>query len=368
MPAQTMVDRWVDRLLKSSGGWSAVVVAVGLVAGLGISYAIMFAVGGTKVVAATPFYLVVMIGAVRFGYAGAVSTSLLGSILAGPLMPFDAISGTPQPLSMWLSRSATLFMVALTTTVLIERVRSGHSRELTLVEKERDLAMGKAAVVSTVAHEFRSPLTVINGVARMLEKEDAIPEQFEPLFQGLMESTDRLIDLVTTMGSVLDGREGTAFLRTETAVTRELLNTMLTRVPARGATSRVTLKVEPDAEFVQTDKELLEQLLRHVVENALKFSDPEQPVEIDASREGDFLSFKVLDRGPGIDGGLLSFDPFKQGDQSISREHDGLGLGLFASVRLAQMLGGSLSVSPRRGGGSVVRILIASCLPGAATP
>ncbi len=367
VPAEASADRWVDRLLVSTSRWHTAVVAVGLAAGLGVSYAITYALGGTRAFAATLFILVVMVAAVRFGYSGAALTALAAVLLVGPLMPFDVHSGAAQPASMWISRGITLLIVGLTTTALVERVRAGQGRELALVQKERDLAIGKAAVVTTVAHEFRSPLTVINGVARMLDNERAIPEQFVPLFQGLMDSTDRLINLVTTMGSVLDGRDEAVFLRTETLVTREVLSSVLVRVATRDANNRVRIQVEPDAEFVQTDRELLEQLLRHIVENALRFSAADQPVEIHVSRADQWVGFEVSDRGPGIDPGLLSSTPFTQGDQSMTREHAGLGLGLFASVRLAEMLGDPLVFEARRGGGSVVRIRVASSLPASAS-
>jgi len=360
VPAETPAHRLVDHLVESSGRWSTVVVATGLVAGLGVSYAVMYALGGARAFAATFFILLVMVAAVRFRYTGAVLTALAGGALAGPLMPFDVRTGTPQLPPMWISRGVTLLLVGVVSTAFVERIRAGHARELALTQKERDLAIGKAAVITTVAHEFRSPLTVINGVARMLNNEQAIPEQFAPLFRGLMDSTDRLIDLVATMGAVLDGGGGAVFLRTETLVTREVLGAVMARIAIRDANGRVRIEIAPDAEFVQTDRELLEQLLRHVVENALKFSGVDQPVEVRVSRKGQHLGFDVSDRGSGIDPNLLAGDPFTQGDQSITREHAGLGLGLFAAARMAEMLGGSLTFDGRRGGGSVVRILVAS--------
>lgn len=363
IPQESSVDRWVDRFLLSSGRWNTVVVATGLAAGLVASYAITYSLGGTQAFAATFFLLAVMVAAARFGYWGAALTAVAAAELAGPLMPLDVRAGTPQVPSMWISRAVMLLMVGIATTALVERVKVGHGRELALAQKERDLAIGKAAVVTTVAHEFRSPLTVINGVARMLENEHVIPEEFRPLFRGLMDSTDRLIDLVTTMSTVLDGSGGAVFLRTEPLVTREILGTVLGRVAGRGAHSRVQIDIEPDAEFVQTDRELLEQLLRHVVENAVKFSAADQTVQVHAFRAGDHVRFDVSDRGAGIDPSLLSRDPFTQGDQSITREQDGLGLGLFAAARLAEMLGGSLVFNRRRGGGTVVRITIAASAP-----
>ena len=360
VPAGTSAHRWVDRFLVSSGRWSTPFVAVALAACLGIAYTIMYALGGTGEFGPTIFVLVVMVAAVRFGYVGAVVVSIGAGILSGPLMPLDVSTGTPQQPSVWISRLVTFLIVGVATTALVERVRVGQTRELEVAQRERDLAVGKAAVVATVAHEFRSPLTVIHGVARLLEQEQAIPEEFGPLFHGLMDATGRLIDLVTTMGAVMDGGGAAVFLRTEQLVTREVLRAVVARAAVRDSHGRVRIAIDPDAEFVHTDRELLEQAVRHIVENALKFSPSDQPVEVRVSRAAGHLVFEVSDRGAGIDPNLLSTDPFKQGDQSITREQDGLGLGLFAAGRLAEMLGGSVTFDRRRSGGSVVKIRVAS--------
>ncbi|MEP7060590.1 MAG: ATP-binding protein [Actinomycetota bacterium] len=358
--ARTSADGLVDRLLLSSDRWSTTFVTAGLVTGMGLAYAITYALGGTSTFGASIFFLLVIAAAVRLRYPGALMVTLIAGLLAGPLMPLDVTSGDAQQPSTWIARIATFMLLCILTSVLVNRVRIGQARELLLAQKERDLAVGKAAVIATVAHEFRSPLTVIHGVARMLENEHAIPEVFVPLFEGLMESTDRLIDLVTTMGAVLDGGGAAVFLRTETLVTREVMGSVASRVAARDAHGRLQVEVAPDAEFLHTDRELAEQLLRHIMENALKFSPLDQEVQVRVSRDGDLVAFDVADRGPGIDEALLLTDPFHQGDSSITREQAGLGLGLFAAARIAQMLGGSLTFDARPGGGTIVRIRIAS--------
>jgi signal transduction histidine kinase len=360
MSAGISAERWVDRFLVSSDRRSTGFVVITLVACLGLSYAITFALGGTGSFGASLFLLVVIGASIRLTYTTAAGVALVAGLLAGPLMPLDVAAGEAQQPSIWISRVVTFLILSTVTAALVNRVRAGQGRELTLAQKERDLAVGKAAVIATVAHEFRSPLTVINGVARMLENEDAIPEEFVPLFGGLMDSTGRLIDLVSTMGAVLDGGGSAVFLRTEALVTREVVLSVASRVAARDAHGRLQVEVAPDAEFLHTDRELVEQLLRHIVENALKFSPMDQVVDVDVSRAGDLVVFNIADRGPGIDETLLSTDPFHQGDSSITREQAGLGLGLFAATRIVQMLGGSITFESRQGGGSVVRVEISS--------
>ena len=110
----------------------------------------------------------------------------------------------------------------------------------------------------------------------------------------------------------------------------------------------MSVALDAKAEIFISDRELLGQLLRHVIENAVKFSPVDQPVEIRRHREDGRLEVRVADRGPGIDDTLLRSPlPFTQGDSSMTRTAQGLGLGLFAASRLAAVLDGTISFGSR---------------------
>ncbi len=102
---------------------------------------------------------------------------------------------------------------------------------------------------------------------------------------------------------------------------------------------------------------MLGQLLRHIIENAVKYSPEGQPVEVTVRRNGTRLAVVVADRGPGFAEDFLdAWDPFTQKDQSNTRVNRGLGLGLFAASKLARILGGSVLIAPRAGGGTIATI------------
>jgi len=102
-----------------------------------------------------------------------------------------------------------------------------------------------------------------------------------------------------------------------------------------------------------SDPALLKPLLRHIIENALKFSPPGSAVDIAIARTSGEVEVRVRDRGPGIDPEFLerAFDPFTQGDQSTTRANRGLGIGLFAARKIAELLGGRVELRRHPGGG-----------------
>lgn len=359
------LGRWTDTVLLL-GGRVLPYLAVTLIAlGLALCYTLTYLLGGASSVAPGLFLLLILPAAARFRYRGALLASVTATVLAGPMMPLDVSSGTQQELSVWIGRGLTFVVVGIVTAALVNRVQAARLRELELAREERDLATRKAAVIATVSHEFRTPLTIIAGVARTLEHQGMISPEGEPLLKGLADATRRLVDLVTTVGAVMEHDE--SFVRPEPIVLRELLDHVIDHLGVQDPHGQVVIEVDRSAELAECDRLMLGQLLRHIIENAVKFSPPSERVKVSVRRAGARLLVVVMDRGPGIDGEFLHrSDPFSQGDGSLTRTKQGLGLGLFAAGRLAEILGGSIRFEARPGGGTIASINIQG--PNPATP
>lgn len=349
------IGRWTDAILLRGANVRSPFVVTVIVLALLLCYVITYRLGGAGSVAPGWFGLVVLIGAARFRYVGAVVVAVAATLLAGPLMPLDVSMDSPQRVGVWVGRGLTFLLIGLVTAALVDRVQAARQRELDLAKEQRDLAVRKAAVIATVSHEFRTPLTTIVGVARTLEVHDMVSDEGLPLLQGLMDATRRLVDLVTTVGAVMEHDE--TLVRPEPIVMRELLDQVVDHVRVRNPRGQVAVDIDPRAELAVCDREMLGQLLRHIVENAVKFSPAGEQVEIRVVRAGSRLLVRVTDRGPGIDEDFLEhWDPFSQGDASLTRSKQGLGLGLFAASRLAEILGGSIAFRRGHQGGTLAVI------------
>jgi hypothetical protein len=119
---------------------------------------------------------------------------------------------------------------------------------------------------------------------------------------------------------------------------------------------RLRLPEKSESLTLFTDKQKLRQILINLVKNALKFTDPGE-VELGYSLDScaDLIEFRVRDTGIGIpdDKKEIIFDAFRQADESLSRSHGGVGLGLAIAKNLSALLGGSLNVRSEMGKGSV---------------
>jgi signal transduction histidine kinase len=350
---------WIDRVVVPREGRSTWFAVVAVCAGFALCYAAT-AVFGSRAVSATWYVPFILLAAARFRYVGALITSAAAMLLSGPIrLAFDAVSDQTPP--VWIGRGFVFALVGVVTAGLIDRIVADRERELVLAEQERDFAIRQAAVIATVSHEFRTPLTVITGVARTLEVHRMVSGEGESLLTGLMDAARRLTDLVNTIGAVIDGSPDQKFIRLEPIVLRDVMDHVLDHLGVRDPRNRVSVEIDANAEIFISDRELLSQLLRHVIENAVKFSPAEEPVEVRVLRERGRMEIRVADRGPGIDESLLrSPMPFTQGDVSMTRTTQGLGLGLFAASRLAAVLDGTVRFEARSGGGTEAIVELAA--------
>jgi signal transduction histidine kinase len=346
--------RWATRALdiphRLGGGAAGVLVGLGLAAAW---FATDF-LGGPARVSPQWFYLPIILAAVRFRYVGALTAGVAATVLAGPLMAFDAELGTSQPPAMWISRGCFFIFIALLVAALVDRVRTSLERELHLTREERDVARWQAGVTARVSHEFRTPLTVIKGVARTLEMQHLSPAESAEMLAGLVGATERLEDLVALVTTAAEdpGRIDTP--NRQDLELRETLRRVVNRLPALGALERVHIRPGSEGDLVKTDRIAFERLLRELVENALKFSPRDAPVTVWTERGRELVEVHVLDFGPGVPDGLRqrAFDPFVRGDLSLTSPTEGLGVGLPAAANLAMQLGGSLDLRRPEGGGT----------------
>jgi signal transduction histidine kinase len=330
---------------------TAAVAAIGSTIVLG--WIGLYLAGGAGHVPPHWFYLPIFLAAVRFGIVGGMITALVSGIVTGPLIASDVASGVRQAASDEIVRTVSFVVIGGFMGAVIGRLQRSLSDEAELAHREADLAAHKAAVIATVSHEFRSPITVIGGMARTLELQKMVLPEGVEFLKAIGDSTRRLTDLVNTVGAVMDGTGGETFVRHETVDLDQVLPAVVVNLGVRDAQSRVTIDVAPEARLMVSDPGLLSQLLRHLIENAVAFSPPDQPVEVTVQRSDERIRIHILDRGPGIDEAILgSSEPFVQGDQSSTRARGGLGLGLFAASKLAASLGGAVSFGQRSGGGT----------------
>lgn len=224
----------------------------------------------------------------------------------------------------------------------------------------------KGEFLAVMNHELRTPLNSVLGFAELLAKTPLTPEQREFL-ANIHESGEHLLQHVAdildfiSMGNSGIPSESKPFNLSEVCGP-SLLEPF--HVAAQSKHQRLQCNISPMVpEWVIGDAGRLRRILTHLIDNAVKFSHAgtiRLAVFPQFTQGPDWIAFTVTDEGPGVEAGQREriFEPFAQVNSALSRPYEGVGLGLAVCRKLAQSMGGSLSlVSADEPGASFLLLL-----------
>lgn len=233
---------------------------------------------------------------------------------------------------------------------------SVENSELTELNRLKD------DLIAVVSHELRTPLTSIQGyVKTLLQLGDRLDaEQSREFLEGAARQSDRLQRLIEELlvAARLDADVESLELSTFDLVA--LAASVASELRDRTDGHAVVLDLDPGLPPIRTDAAKVHRIVSNLVENALKYTPPGCSVWIRGHESPDGLVLRVADDGPGIPdaAGERVFERFYQVDQTATRRVGGTGLGLYICRRLAETLGGELTLEPSSGVGCSFRLRI----------
>ena len=240
----------------------------------------------------------------------------------------------------------------LTGLLSLTVVRDADDRPMMFISQIVDVTAArkldhlKSEFITTVNHELRTPLTGIMGALKLLEQFSLaeMSERDQKLIGVAAKNAARLkslLDDILEMEAMQAGDSGATWLQVNIADT---LRTVLDTVQAKAAAASIRLQsdIGNDALSVSTDPEKLGRVLRILISNAIKYSDLDGVVVIEAKDLSGRVRITISNNGRPIPEAMrpFLFQPFVQGESTDVRRKQGSGLGLSIAKHLVETLGG----------------------------
>ncbi len=287
----------------------------------------------------------------------ALVSILIGTIISNyagrhPLTAIIAMSNATQEVARGN------FDVSLDENIRIKELRE-MAHNFNLMAKElAGTEILRTDFVENVSHEFKTPLSAIEGYATLLQKKDISAEKRQDYTKKILYNTRRLSTLTSNilLLSRLENQE--IGIKKESFCLDEQLREILLLLEEGWTEKQLELEIDLDAVDYCGNKDLLAHVWQNILSNAIKFSPAHGIIHILLRRENGSLITSITDNGIGMSEDVMRrvFEKFYQGD--FSRSSQGNGLGLALAKRIVDLHDGNIFVSSKEGKGATFTVIL----------
>ena len=291
----------------------------------------------------------------RDAIAVAATPIRVGGKLAGALS-FAQI-GQPRE---WSAEDISLMeAVAQELRVAIASAEAFAQQRRVVTELEA-LNRAKSDFVSVVSHEFRTPLTGIQGFSEMMRSDDLTLEEMREYAGDINKDAQRLNRMINEMLDLDKMESGRMPLHHDPVDLNAVSGECADRVRPNAPTHSLTLRLDPDLGMVLGDRDKLVQVVANLLNNAVKYSPKGGEIVLATRAEGETVHLLVRDHGMGIPGEALQsiFERYGRVESRATRYIQGTGLGLPIVQQIVLLHGGKVWAESTVGEGSIFHVTL----------
>ena len=232
----------------------------------------------------------------------------------------------------------------------LARAFNAMARQLEEVDRDR------RDLIAMVSHELRTPITALQ--ANLENIVDGVTAADDEVLATMLAQTERLGRLVSQLLDLSRLESGATLLSLEPVDLAGLGREAAQEIALHRPDQRIDIEVEPPGLTVTADRERLHQVIANLLDNATRFSPPDEAVVLRGSQRGDDVRIEVVDRGPGIPEGdaIRIFERYQRGTHARSTESGGTGLGLAIAQWVVELHAGTITARPGDPGGCRIEI------------
>ena len=283
---------------------------------------------------------------------------LLLGLIGGGLLTFRAI----KPIRHLIHTVRDILKTGKMSLRVPIRKEQGEMYELVglfnqMLDKNDLLIQAMHNSLDNVAHDLRTPMTRLRGVAEFALQEPGDPNACREALADCMEESERVLTMLNALMDVAEAETGAMRLEMTEVSVPELIYSVVDLYEVVAEEKEISLKKNlPHELLINADRTRFQQVIANLLDNAVKYSDQGQGIEIFASEKAGYALISVSDQGMGIPPNEIKkiWDRLYRGDHSRSRR--GLGLGLSFVRAIVNAHGGEVTVESELKKGSTFSI------------
>ncbi len=252
---------------------------------------------------------------------------------------------------------------------ILSLVRRGLERR----NAKARLRQVKSDFLSNISHELRTPLSVVVGFVYLLLNQviGRLSDEQQKVLETVYRNSEELLELIDNVLWMTSLNAGDANATLEKFDPRDIINDTVKRheKAIREKNLKIDIQISDRDVSLISDRAKVERIFQNIFNNAVKFTNEgEIKIKVDPHSDKPGIDFEITDTGIGIEESKLDsiFEPFHQTDSSTQRAHSGLGLGLTVARRMADLIGGTVTVNSKPGIGTRVTMRFPSQASGGA--
>jgi len=214
-------------------------------------------------------------------------------------------------------------------------------------EKAEESDRLKSSFLANMSHEIRTPMNGILGFTELLKEPKLTGEEQQEYIKVIEKSSGRMLNIINDIVSISKIESGQMNLSYKETSIKDQIELICNLLKVEANQKNIEIKINNTLSevdnLIRTDEEKVYSVLSHLVKNAIKFTDSGS-IEIGCFKKNNAITFYVKDSGIGINSDKtdLIFERFTQEDDSLNRNYEGAGLGLYIAKSYVDLLGGKI--------------------------
>lgn len=271
--------------------------------------------------------------------SGAIGVAIMWVFASGIVSPLQEMAQAATRMARGDYRAT---VTATSADEVGDLARAFNAMAAQLEEVDRD----RRDLIAMVSHELRTPITALQ--ANLENIVDGVTPADDELLAGMLSQTERLGRLVSQLLDLSRLESGATPLNLESVELASLAREAAKEIALHRPEQRIDIEIEPADLAITGDRERLHQVMANLLDNATRFSPPDEAVIVRAAVRGDDIRIEVIDRGPGIPEGdaVRIFERYQRGSHVRSTESGGTGLGLAIAQWVVELHAGAITAHP----------------------